>query len=252
MGRGNRSTLRKPSPLHPGCVGVHLVLGDLNVSFRSCATCTELIIGDLAPARGHCSERGLGPRKIWIHPPGTSAVDHPLRGMILQRLTGVQKEIKQHALTNHAEAMAVLSMKWLEPKWLEPKSVLCCGRRTPPPPRPKFRSFCLSCSIFARSSHDSPRAQTCTFEGPRLQKHHQNSTRRHQRGKKRTNFAAGEGQKRAKFWAVPGRAVPGEGRSREGRSPGRGGPGRAVPGRAVPGRAGGAVPGAPNMTKQKP
>ena len=30
-----------------------------------------------------------------------------------------------------------------------------------------------------------------------------------QRGKKRTNFAAGEGEKRAKFWAVPGRAVPG-------------------------------------------
>ena len=30
-----------------------------------------------------------------------------------------------------------------------------------------------------------------------------------QRGKKGTNFAAGEGKKRAKFWAVPGRAVPG-------------------------------------------
>ena len=27
--------------------------------------------------------------------------------------------------------------------------------------------------------HDSPRAQTCTFEGPGLRKHHQNSTRRH-------------------------------------------------------------------------
>ena len=27
-------------------------------------------------------------------------------------------------------------------------------------------------------SHVSPRAQTCTFEGPGLQKHHQNSTRR--------------------------------------------------------------------------
>ena len=42
-----------------------------------------------------------------------------------------------------------------------------------------------------------------------------------QRGKKRTNFAAGEGKKRAKFWAVP-EAVPG----------------RAVPGRAVPGKGG--------------
>ena len=39
-----------------------------------------------------------------------------------------------------------------------------------------------------------------------------------QRGKKRTNFAAGEGKKRAKFWAVPGEGRPREGRSREGRS----------------------------------
>ena len=37
----------------------------------------------------------------------------------------------------------------------------------------------------ARVSHDSPRAQTCTFEGRGLQKHHQNSTRRPpERGKK--------------------------------------------------------------------
>ena len=28
-------------------------------------------------------------------------------------------------------------------------------------------------------SHDSPRAQMCTFQGSGLQKHHQNSTRRH-------------------------------------------------------------------------
>ena len=34
-------------------------------------------------------------------------------------------------------------------------------------------------------SHDSPRAQTCTFEGPGLQKHHQNSTKRtNKRGRK--------------------------------------------------------------------
>ena len=44
-----------------------------------------------------------------------------------------------------------------------------------------------------------------------------------QRGKKRTNFVAGEGKKRAKFWAVEGKGGPGEGRSR----------GRAVPRRAV-------------------
>ena len=35
---------------------------------------------------------------------------------------------------------------------------------------------------------DSPRAQTCTFQGPGLQKHHQNSTRRHQRERKRTKW----------------------------------------------------------------
>ena len=39
-----------------------------------------------------------------------------------------------------------------------------------------------------------------------------------QRGKKRMNFAAGEGKKRAKFWAVQRKGGPGEGRSREGRS----------------------------------
>ena len=34
-------------------------------------------------------------------------------------------------------------------------------------------------------SHDNPRAQTCTFEGPGLQKHHQNSTKRtNKRGRK--------------------------------------------------------------------
>ena len=35
-----------------------------------------------------------------------------------------------------------------------------------------------------RGSHDSPKAQTCTFEGPGLHKHHQNSTIRPPRGKK--------------------------------------------------------------------
>ena len=58
--------------------------------------------------------------------------------------------------------------------------------------------------------------ETCTFEGPRLQKHHQNSTRRHPKGKNRTNFAAGEGKRKSEILGGPG----------EGRSRGKGGPGR--------------------------
>ena len=92
----------------------------------------------------------------------------------------------------------------------------------------------LSCaSPAARSggaagvSHDNQRAQTCTFEGPGLQKHQQNSTRRHPEREEKNEFCGGRGKKRTKFWAVPRRVVPG----------------RAVPGRAVP--------GAPNMTKPK-
>ena len=43
-------------------------------------------------------------------------------------------------------------------------------------------------------SHDNQRAQTCTFEGPGLQKHHQNSTRRPQRERqKERNFGRSGG-----------------------------------------------------------
>ena len=41
-------------------------------------------------------------------------------------------------------------------------------------------------------SHDSPRAQTCTFEGTGLQKHHQNSTKR---PPQRMKFSVGEKNK---------------------------------------------------------
>ena len=69
-------------------------------------------------------------------------------------------------------------------------------------------------------SHDSPRAQTCTFKGPGLQNTTKIQREDTQRGKKRTNFAAGEGKKRAKFWAVQGKGVQGKG------GPGKGGPGK--------------------------
>ena len=38
--------------------------------------------------------------------------------------------------------------------------------------------------------------QTCTFQGPGIQKHHQNSTRRHQRDRKRTKWEQERGKKR--------------------------------------------------------
>ena len=43
-------------------------------------------------------------------------------------------------------------------------------------------------------SHDSPRAQTCTFEGPGLQSHHQISTKRPPREEERMKIVAGEGK----------------------------------------------------------
>ena len=114
-----------------------LTLADLNVGWRGCAVCTELGTGDLvAPARGHCSERGLGPRTIWIQPTGTSAVDHPLRGMSCNVLRECTR-CKQHTLTDHAKAMAASSMKWLEPKWQEPT-------------RPCWQRWCLC--IFVKPS----------------------------------------------------------------------------------------------------
>ena len=56
-------------------------------------------------------------------------------------------------------------------------------------------------------SHDSPRAQTCTFQHPGLQKHHQNLTKGPQERERRMKIVAGEGKKRAKFWAVRRRVV---------------------------------------------
>ena len=56
----------------------------------------------------------------------------------------------------------------------------------------------------------SPRAQTCTFEGPGLHKNHQNSTRRHTvRERKITKWWRERGKKRAKFWGVRRKVVQG-------------------------------------------
>ena len=50
-------------------------------------------------------------------------------------------------------------------------------------------------------AHDSPRTQTCTFQGTCASKHHQNSTRRPPERHRNSETVAGKGRKRAKFWA---------------------------------------------------
>ena len=47
-------------------------------------------------------------------------------------------------------------------------------------------------------SHDSPRAQTCTFEGPGLQSHHQNSTKRPPREEEKNENSSGRRRKKKK------------------------------------------------------
>ena len=72
--------------------------------------------------------------------------------------------------------------------------------------------------------------QTCTFQGPGLQKHHKNSTKGPPReGEKNENIVVGEGEKRAKFWAVRRRVVQRRGGvQREGVSSGGGCPAAGV------------------------
>ena len=115
---------------------------------------------------------------------------------------------------------------------------------------PKFRAFFFPLPPpAARSggaagvSDDNQRAQTCTFEGPGLRKHHQNSTRRHPEREEKNEFCGGRGKKKSDILGGPGegrsrgRAVQGKGGPGEGRSRGRAARGRAARGRAVQGEA---------------
>ena len=68
----------------------------------------------------------------------------------------------------------------------------------------------------ARVSHDSPRALTCTFEGPGLHKHHQNSTRRHPKKDKKSEHGAAEGKKKSEILGGPAEGGPEEGGPEEG------------------------------------
>ena len=67
----------------------------------------------------------------------------------------------------------------------------------------------------ARVSHDNPRAQTCTFEGPGLHKNHQNSTRRHPERDKKSKNGAGE-KKKSEILGGPAEGGPEEGGRAEG------------------------------------
>ena len=60
-------------------------------------------------------------------------------------------------------------------------------------------------------SHDNQRAQTCTFEGPGLQKHHQNSTRRHPEKEEKNEFCGGRGKKKERNVGRSGKGGPGKG-----------------------------------------
>ena len=109
----------------------------------------------------------------------------------------------------------------LEPRRVEPRRV----------GGPKFRAFfpflrhnflssfsllgLLHCRVKPRRPHQTGppglhtttrELQTRTFERPGLQKHHQNSTRRHPETQKERN-GGGKGRKRAKFWAIRRRGV---------------------------------------------
>ena len=69
---------------------------------------------------------------------------------------------------------------------------------------------------WGRRGHDNQRAQTCTFEGPALQTPPKFHEKDQQEREKRIKIVAGEGKKRAKFWAVRRRAVRRRGVRRRG------------------------------------
>ena len=79
----------------------------------------------------------------------------------------------------------------------------------PLPPQNSFFS-----SLSWRSSPKPPGLHTTTrepkraLEGPGLQKHNQNSTRRPPEREEKNEFCGGRGKKRAKFWAVRRRGGP--------------------------------------------
>ena len=76
-------------------------------------------------------------------------------------------------------------------------------------------SGCRVRALAARSggaagvSHDNPRAQTCSFQGPCASKHHQNSTRRPRETQKERNGGGEREEKERNFGRSGGRGVQG-------------------------------------------
>ena len=102
-----------------------------------------------------------------------------------------------------------------------PKPRRSGGSKGGRPKRWGAQNFALPVPEDGGAAQDSPKAQTCTFEGPRLLKHHQNSTRKQPEREEKNEFCGGTGRN---FGRSRGRAVPElrswEGWSREGAIPG--------------------------------
>ena len=74
---------------------------------------------------------------------------------------------------------------------------------------------CVKPRRFGGAGVSHEKLQTCTFEGPGLRKHHQNSTRRPPEREKKNEFCGGRGEKKKRNFRRSQ-----EGRSQEGRSGG--------------------------------
>ena len=71
----------------------------------------------------------------------------------------------------------------------------------------------------ARSGGAAGVSHDCTFEGPGLQRHHQNSTRGPLRERRKKEISGGRERKKAKYWAVQGKGGPAEGSRGPGERP---------------------------------
>ena len=75
----------------------------------------------------------------------------------------------------------------------------------PPPPSPPRGPKAARAS----HTHDSPRAQTCTFEGPGLQNITKIQREEPREREKKNEFCGGRGRKKSEILGGPGRAVQG-------------------------------------------
>ena len=109
------------------------------------------------------------------------------------------------------------------PLWGSSREILVVFLKAGDPQMCMFGVLGLSSAPKPPGLHTTARElQTCTFEGPGLQKHHQNSTRRHPEREEKNEFWRREREKKERnFGRSRGRAVQGKGGPGEGRSRGR-------------------------------